>query len=195
MSKRLDLDTASVRSTAGTANRGERRRSTGRRAGPLLLLPLALAACASAAEQPAHAAGAHDAGFAEMQTRGATAMGVDQYTSTHLFDDLDDGGRIELQRDVEDPAGIATIRAHLKEIAVSFAKGDFKTPAFVHGRDDVPGTAVMAAKHTAITYTYRDLPRGGEVRIVTQDAEALHAIHQFLAFQRSDHQAGGRSHH
>jgi hypothetical protein len=71
---------------------------------------------------------------------------------------------------------------------------DFSTPAFVHMRQ-VPGTAVMAAKRETIRYEYRDLPRGGEVRIITRDPEALAAVHQFLAFQRSDHRAGGHSRH
>lgn len=127
-----------------------------------------------------------DTAFAAMQQRGKTAMGVDQYTSTHHFDALPDGGRIELQRDVDDSAGIAQIRAHLQGIAKTFAEGDFTTPAFVHMRD-VPGTKVMAAKRGAITCTYRELLRGGEVRIVTTDREALAAIHEFLAFQRQEH--------
>ena len=121
-------------------------------------------------------------------------MGVDQYTSTHLFDALADGGRIELQRDVEDPEGVAQIRQHLQQIAKAFGEGDFSEPAFVH-MQSVPGASVMAAKRAAITYRYRELPRGGEVRIVTQDAEALHAIHEFMAFQRQEHRAGGRRHH
>jgi hypothetical protein len=135
-----------------------------------------------------HAMGGTDSAFAAMQQRGKRAMGVDQYTSTHHFDALPDGGRIELQRDVDDSAGVAQIRTHLQGIAKAFTAGDFNTPAFVH-MQDVPGTKVMAAKRAAITYTYRDLPRGGEVRIATKDAEAIAAIHEFLAFQRNDHRA------
>jgi hypothetical protein len=129
-----------------------------------------------------------DSAFAAMQQRGKSAMGVDQYTSTHHFEALPDGGRIELQRDVDDSAGVAQIRTHLQEIAKAFGAGDFNTPAFVH-MQDVPGTKVMAAKRTAITYTFRELPRGGQVRIQTNDAEAVAAIHEFLAFQRKDHRA------
>jgi hypothetical protein len=55
----------------------------------------------------------------------------------------------------------------------------------------VPGTPVMAAKRAAIGYAVRDLPRGAEVRITTRDAEALAAVHAFIAFQRQDHRAGG----
>jgi hypothetical protein len=117
-------------------------------------------------------------------------MGVDQSTSTHRFDALPDGGRIELQRDEEDPEGVAAIRRHLQELVTAFEAGDFRTPAFVHGRQ-VPGTTVMSARRDAIRYSYAELPHGGEVRITTRDPEALAAIHDFIAFQRHDHRAGG----
>ncbi len=137
-----------------------------------------------------HAQTPPDSAFAALQARGRQAMGVDQYTSTHRFDALPDGGRIELQRDGDDPEGVATIRAHLRAIAGAFARDDFGTPAVVHAQP-VPGTEVMAARRANIRYEYRDLPRGGEVRITTADAEALRAIHAFMAFQRGDHRAGG----
>jgi hypothetical protein len=135
---------------------------------------------------------AHDSAYHAMQSRGAQAMGVDQYSSTHHFTDLPDGGRIELERNAHDSAGVAMIRHHLRMIAQAFGSGDFSTPMFVHMRT-VPGTATMAAKRNAITYTVRDLPRGGAVRITTRDPDALAAVHQFLAFQRRDHRAQPRS--
>jgi len=127
-----------------------------------------------------------DSAYHAMQARGAMAMGVDQYTSIHHFTALPDGGRIALERNVDDSAGVAMVRHHLRKIAQAFASGDFSTPAFVHMRD-VPGTKIMAAKRDAITYTVSDLPRGGAVRITTHDLDALAAVHQFLAFQRQDH--------
>jgi hypothetical protein len=137
-----------------------------------------------------HASTGSNSAFAGVQRRGEKAMGVDQYTSTHKFDVSPGGGRIELQRDVDDTAGVTQIRAHLNEIATAFRSGDFSTPAMVH-LQQVPGTAVMSAKRAVITYTYRDLPRGGELRINTKDPEALKAIHEFIDFQRRDHRAGG----
>src|SRR5437762_12166484 len=92
---------------------------------------------------------AHDSAFRAMQERGKAAMGVDQYTSTHHFDALPDGGRIELQVDAPDSAGVARIRAHMREIAAAFKAGDFSTPSLVHLRD-VPGTKVMAARRALI---------------------------------------------
>ncbi len=55
----------------------------------------------------------------------------------------------------------------------------------------VPGTGVLAERRHSLRYTYSDVPRGGEVRITTHDARALAAVHEFLAFQRKEHHAGG----
>jgi hypothetical protein len=132
-------------------------------------------------------------GFAGVQERGETAMGVDQYTSTHVFQPLPDGGRIVLQRDVPDANGTASIRDHMRHIAARFAEGDFRLPGFVHAQT-VPGTDVMAARRSVITYAADTLPRGGEVRIRSTNPEAVRAIHAFLAFQRSDHRASAGGH-
>lgn len=118
-------------------------------------------------------------------------MGVDQYTSQHVFEDLPDGGRVVLERDdASDSVGIATIRTHMQDIARRFATGDFALPGIVHDRE-VPGTDMMASRREKISYTALDRPRGAELRIVTEDSVAIAAIHQFLAFQRMDHHAMG----
>lgn len=151
----------------------------------ILLVPLAmlLAACG---RKPASS----DSAFAGVQERGKAVMGVDQYTSKHVFEDLPDGGRIVLERDdAADTADIRTIRAHMQDIERAFHAGDFRSPFQVHAME-VPGTKVMAERREAIAYTAADLPRGAELRIRTTDPSALAAIRQFLAFQRSDHRAG-----
>jgi len=128
--------------------------------------------------------------FMAMQQRGQHAMGVDQYTSRHVFDSLADGGRIELQADPSDTAAVEPVREHLRAIAEAFSRGDFTTPGFVHDRE-VPGTEIMKERRSSIRYEFRTLPRGGEVIIRTRDRAALRAIHEFLAFQRQEHRAGG----
>jgi hypothetical protein len=133
---------------------------------------------------------AADSGFAALQQRGQAAMGVDQFTSTHQFVPLADGGRKEQQRDSADSAVLKQIRMHMRQIAAAFRKGDFSLPGFVHDQA-VPGTDVMAARRSAISYDAMDLPLGGAVRITTTDTTAIRAIHDFLAFQRQDHHAGG----
>jgi hypothetical protein len=135
----------------------------------------------------------NDSAFAALQKRGKMAMGVDQYGSAHQFDILPDGGRIALQMKDVDSLAVAQIRAHLKLIQHAFQGGDFSTPEFVHARG-MPGTDVMSRRKNLIAYTYGDLPRGGEVRITTTDAESLAAIRQFMAAQRGDHHAEGHQH-
>lgn len=163
-------------------------------AAPIAVAVVAFAGCdGSGGPSADDVAAVDDAAFAELQDRGRQAMGADQYTSTHVFDGLPDGGRIELQRDVDDDVGVERIRRHLEAIARAFDEGDFSAPAFVH-MQSVPGASVMAAKRDAITYTYNELPRGGELRMTTEDTHALGAIHEFMAFQREEHRAGGMRH-
>jgi hypothetical protein len=134
--------------------------------------------------------GRTDTAFAALQHRGETAMGVDQYTSQHVFEPLPDGGRIVLQRKQSDPAGEAQIRGHMRTISQAFTNGDFALPGFVHAMGNVPGTMTMKRLKNEITYAPRDLPNGGEVVISTRNPEAVSAIHEFLAFQRMDHRTG-----
>jgi len=156
----------------------------------VIAVGLALTACSGHDAHRAAAAGA-DSGFAGVQRRGAVVMGVNQYTSRHVFEPLPDGGRIELQRGLEDSAGIAQIRRHMALIARQFAAGDFHLPGVVHDRD-VPGTRVMAERRAVISYSVESLPRGGAVRVRSGDSVAVRAIHDFLAFQRQDHHASAR---
>lgn len=159
---------------------------------PVAAVLIFLAACNT---RPASQSRAHppssspdDSAFSSVQSRGHVAMGVDQYSSTHHFEPLPDGGRVTLVRDREDPAGVAQIRAHMGEIREAFQRGDFTIPGFVHDRV-VPGTATMAARRAHISYLVDTLPRGGSLRIQSTDSVAISAIHQFLAFQRHDHRS------
>ena len=135
-----------------------------------------------------------DTTFAATQTRGQMVMGVDQYTSAHVFEDLPDGGRVILDRDdPADTAGIATIRRHMTEIAADFGRGEFTKPFQVHDQV-VPGTEEMTARRAAIQYAVVDRPRGGEVRLTSADPAAVSAIQRFLGFQRGAHHAAGHEH-
>ena len=150
-----------------------------------MVLAVASAAAACKGARPS------DSAYAAMQSRGAVVMGVDQYTSAHVFEDLPDGGRIVLDRDTStDAAGVARIRRHMRDIAASFEAGDFTKPFQVHAAA-VPGAAVMAARRGDITYQEIDRPRGAEVRIHSSDAAAVAAVHEFLTFQRRAHHASG----
>jgi hypothetical protein len=147
---------------------------------------LIIRTAAGAQSQPAHDT-AH-AAHAGMQKRGAEVMGVDQETSVHVFEALPNGGIIELQRAGADTAGARVIRQHLRNIALAFRAGDFSGPAYIH-MTSVPGARVMTDRRNYIRYDYRELPRGGALRITTTDFTARKAIWEFIAYQRNEHMA------
>ena len=147
-----------------------------------------LVAAPLAAQHPQAPAATNDSAFRGVQNRGAAVMGVDQYTSQHVFAATADGGTITLVRLIDDTTGARQIREHFAEIAQQFGRGEFTAPFLVHDMT-VPGTLVMAERRALIRYSVREIPRGGELRIVTADRTALAAIHEFLAFQRADHRA------
>lgn len=130
---------------------------------------------------------AHQAG---VDGRHDQVTGVSHQESVHHFLLAPDGGAIRLQatndgsREDRD-----RIRGHLKHIAQAFAAADFSLPMFIHEQTP-PGVDVMKARRATIRYRYVATKSGGEVRISTQDPEALSAIHAFLRFQIQDHGTG-----
>ena len=129
----------------------------------------------------------HSAG---VDSRGDHAMGFSQETAAHHFILSPDGGTIKVSTKREnDDATRSEIRAHLSHIAALFSSGDFDIPMFIHDQGP-PGVPVMKAKRDAITYTYQETERGGQVRIHTTDPDALKAVHEFLVFQIQDHRTG-----
>jgi len=131
---------------------------------------------------PDHAAG--------VDMRGDHAMGFSHETAAHHFVLLPDGGIICLEtRRENDEVTRDQIRMHLQHIAGLFTSGDFDVPMFIHDRVP-PGVPVMKARKSTIAYTYQQTERGGQVQIKTADAEALKAVHEFLAFQIQDHRTG-----
>jgi hypothetical protein len=126
----------------------------------------------------------------ELKKRGAAAMGFDQDAVTHHFLLMPAGGAIEVQvRGSFDTKDLDAIRIHLRKIATQFASGDFEAPFATHG-EVPPGVAAMQRLTSSIAYTYSQTARGGRVEIVTQNAAAVAAVHEFLRYQISEHHTG-----
>jgi hypothetical protein len=126
-----------------------------------------------------------------LKHRGAAAMGFDQDKTAHHFLLFEDGGAIDVSvKDASDTTNRDAIRAHLPHIAEMFGAGNFDAPMFVHDTRTVPGVAALAAMKSSLKYTYSETPRGGRVDIVSTNAEAVKAVHQFLRFQITDHKTG-----
>ena len=127
---------------------------------------------------------------AEMKQHGQMAMGFDQDKAMHHFTLTANGGAIGVSgNDAADLATRDQVRSHLQEIALAFRQGDFEKPLMTHG-EMPPGVATMQRLKTAITYTFAASERGGVVRIVTSNADALDAIHDFLRYQIKEHATG-----
>ena len=124
---------------------------------------------------------------AELKRRGDAAMGFDQDKTTHRFLLEPDGGVIEVEAsDPADRASRDAIRLHLAEIAKAFARGDFGKPFATHA-EVPPGVPAMERLKSSIAYSFRATERGGRVTIVSSNAAAIQAIHEFLRYQIREH--------
>jgi SAM-dependent methyltransferase len=125
-----------------------------------------------------------------MKQRGNAAMGFDQDRTTHHFLMTSDGGSSAADaNDRGDQASIEQIRSHLQEIAVAFKHGDFGKPHETHSEYPA-GVPVLQRLKNEIGYAYAETPRGGIVRIITANPEALAAVHAFLTYQVKEHATG-----
>ena len=133
---------------------------------------------------------AQDAHHEGVDKRGDHVMGFSHEKTTHHFRLYRDGGAIEVTaNDAKDAESRDQIRMHLSHIAKMFAGGDFNAPMLIHDRVP-PGVPVMQRLKAEIRYEYRDVERGGTVRITSANAEAVAAVHDFLKFQIEDHRTG-----
>ena len=141
---------------------------------------------------PMHAQHMNAQHAGEVDARHDT-FGMAHDASHHNLRLFKDGGAIELRANVaNDSAMIDGIRKHLREIDASFVKNDFSTPMFVHGHWP-DGVGEMKRLRRRIEYRYEDVDAGGRIRITATDARALHAIHDFMKFQITEHRTGDTS--
>jgi len=155
--------------------------------------PCGFSQAAPAAENPCPMHASHagaDAHHAAVERHGDEAMGFPHDKTTHHFRLAKDGGTIEVTaNNPKDNADIEAIRKHLAHIAQVFSKGDFSIPMFVH--DGIPpGVTTMKLLKEKIHFAYQQVEGGGRVSLLTEDAVARAAVHDFLRFQITDHGTG-----
>jgi hypothetical protein len=80
-------------------------------------------------------------------------------------------------------------RIQRDESVKHISQGDFAIPMLIHATVP-PGVETMKRSGNKIAYEAENIVRGAQLRITTQDAEALTAIYSFLRFQIQDHQTG-----
>ena len=122
--------------------------------------------------------------------RGDHVMGFSHEKTAHHFLLYPNGGEINVSAsDPSDKGSIDQVRMHLGHIAKMFAAGNFKAPMLIHDTNP-PGVPGMTRLKDAIKYEYSETDRGARIRLITEDSQAVDAIHAFLLFQIIDHQTG-----
>jgi hypothetical protein len=123
----------------------------------------------------------------QIARRGGEVMPFDLEATTHVFEKNEEGG---VQRVVADDPGdagnVAAIRAHLREEADAFARGEFSDPAAIHG-EDMPGLAELEAGAGRIGIRYEDVRAGAQITLRSEDQELVGAVHEWFDAQLSDH--------
>lgn len=124
---------------------------------------------------------AHDH-HAEMNSRGDHLMGFSHEKTTHHFRLYTDGGSIEVKANNSgDTATRDQIEMHLSHVARMFAEGNFRAPMLVH--DQVPpGVPTLQRLKAVISYQFAKTDKGGRVRIVTTNPEALKSRSRISTF-------------
>lgn len=126
----------------------------------------------------------------KMNERGDKVMGFDHTKTTHHFLLRANGGVIQIEaNDPMDTVSRDQIRQHLPHIAKMFSEGNFSAPMLIHEQNP-PGADIMKQLKAKIKYEYAETKQGALIRISTDDAEALKAIHEFLRFQITEHMTG-----
>jgi hypothetical protein len=124
---------------------------------------------------------------AEVAVRGAQVMPFDLEQTMHVFQPTDTGAlQHVVAKDASNTTQIALIQGHLQAEAANFARGDFASPAAIHGQN-MPGLVVLEASADRLDVRYTPLPDGGQIRYTTTDPAVRHALHQWIAAQLSDH--------
>ncbi len=157
-----------------------------------LIITLLSFAVSVNAQQPSHDHQQHQdkKHHDDVNRRGDHAMGFSHAKTTHHFRLKPDGGIIEVTaNDAQDAASRDQIRQHLKHIAKKFAEGDFAAPMFIHAKTP-PGVPAMKRLKSEIKYQFEEIERGAQVRISTNNSEAIKGAHEFLRFQIEDHRTG-----
>ncbi|GBR33945.1 hypothetical protein [Acetobacter peroxydans] len=121
-----------------------------------------------------------------LQHMGESSMPFDLVHSVHIFTPTAQGGEQDVVSTNGDPHQIALIREHLKTEAARRAKGDYGTPARIHGAS-MPGLKDMAANAASIRIKYVELPAGGRIIYTTTRPALITAIHKWLNAQAHDH--------
>ena len=124
---------------------------------------------------------------AEVAAKGNGVMPFDLAKTTHVFTDLDDGGRQTVTaNDATDTEQIVSIRSHLQEEEAKFRGGDFSDPGAIHG-ENMPGLGELKSAAGRVQVRYEELSDGARLWYSSADPILVDALHDWFNAQSSDH--------
>lgn len=122
-----------------------------------------------------------------MAGRAQNVMPFDLNKTTHIFTKNATGGvESVVVKDQADTRDIDLIRSHLKDEAVSFARGDYSDPAKIHGMD-MPGVHELEAGASRISVQYAERSDGAQITYSSSDPTLVEALHSWFDRQSADH--------
>jgi hypothetical protein len=156
-----------------------------------LILAAGSLACAQQPQPTNQPQSPHDPmSMEKMNERGDTVMGFDHDKTTHHFLLKKDGGLIQIEANNKtDAVSRDEIRMHMRHIAKMFGEGNFSAPMLIHEQNP-PGADALRRLKEKIKYEFAETETGGFIRLSTDNAEAVKAIHEFLRFQIKEHMTG-----
>jgi hypothetical protein len=115
---------------------------------------------------------------AQIRTNGPVRLAIAQQAVRLAYAANESGGRVTLVYDGADSSAVESIRLRLLESAAAIRRGDFRLVT-VFGSDST-ALQVLADLRLQLRCTFRAVPRGGELVLLSDDDATVAAIHQLL---------------
>lgn len=115
---------------------------------------------------------------AQARTNGPVGLTIAERAVRLAYAANESGGRVTLVYSGPDSAAVESIRLRLLESAAAIRRGDIHLVT-VFGSDST-ALQVLADRRLQLRCTFRAVPRGGELVLLSDDDAAVAAIHQLL---------------
>ncbi|MEO8449543.1 MAG: hypothetical protein ABI647_07125 [Gemmatimonadota bacterium] len=115
---------------------------------------------------------------AQLRTNGPVDLAMAERPVRLAYAANESGGRVTLIYGGTDPSVVESIRLRLLESAAAIRRGDFHLVT-VLGSDSTALQVLTDLRHQ-LRCTFRPVPRGGELVLLSDDDAAVAAIHQLL---------------
>lgn len=122
----------------------------------------------------------------DVEKRGEAVMPFDLYRTLHRFSASMNGGTQTVISKDRDPVQARLIRNHLRSEQARFARGDFSSPATIHG-SEMPGLSELAGASGMLSVRYEEVADGAQLIFETADPTVVVAVHRWFEAQVKDH--------